>query len=352
MLCAVSTESDAQFFTIRCPDYPSQVASDIRLKIEAAAGRVAVVKAAEAGVEFERGARDLWAGATSIDALVMRATELAAYCQFPRSSGIPDAEKLDRWERFNAQKMGFREPSPTPPTRPTQPEILTNSATGREASNRSQSHRAVPAPTSVVVPRPKVMVEISRLIPQSKVHLRAYKRELSGSEQTVYCSPTLTTTDSLSIKLPRQARVLDAKAKWNVVSSANHVPSASTSVLNDAVTASGFIVVTDSRERGLSCGKATLHLNVEYEADESEVLPPERLFLGTQTISRRARFVADAENQGQLFIRLSESASESSEIEVSRDMTATRPSLVSLGQYTVIVYMDRRDLVVVPFRAD
>jgi len=115
---------------ISCPPMPDAVTErtrDIKSEVTASIGSLAKIKAGEVTAKTEVTANALLARFPNVDRLLAVQTMAATYCQMLARSSLKDADRLDRWERFQAGVLNFQA-RPIPPRKRAEIESPPNKA--------------------------------------------------------------------------------------------------------------------------------------------------------------------------------------------------------------------------------
>lgn len=119
LLAAASTTAFAQF---ACPSVPEAVTSinrDVKNDISLSVASLGKVKAGEVSIKTDTEAKNLFEKYPALDKTIALQTMAATYCSMLKSAELPIADKLDRWERFQAKVLQFEPTAVTPVKRVT-----------------------------------------------------------------------------------------------------------------------------------------------------------------------------------------------------------------------------------------
>ena len=99
------------YANISCPPMPDAVTSvnkDFKSEISASVGSLGKIKAGDISVKTEIQANNLFAKYPNVDKLLALQTMSATYCEMLSRSSIPEAEKLNRWEKFQDKVLDLK----------------------------------------------------------------------------------------------------------------------------------------------------------------------------------------------------------------------------------------------------
>lgn len=114
---------------ITCPPMPAAVTTiskDVKSDIGLTVGGLGKLKAGDLGVKTEVASKNLFDKYPDVDRLLALQTMSATYCQMLNSSSIPDADRLNRWERFQDKVLELQTRSRTEPAK-TKPQSAVSS---------------------------------------------------------------------------------------------------------------------------------------------------------------------------------------------------------------------------------
>jgi hypothetical protein len=153
---------------IVCPQMPSSVTTvnrDIRNDFSLQIGALGRIKLGEITNKTEVVAKNLLNKHPTLDKIVALELMSATYCSLIRQSKIPDAEKLDRWERFYEAVLGVKTSAPkvspqlpsnvsrpqSPPSKPSTPNVPAG-PTSIQGANNNGIQVGVNTGSIVVIP--------------------------------------------------------------------------------------------------------------------------------------------------------------------------------------------------------
>lgn len=111
---------------ITCPPMPvavTTISKDVKSDINLTVGGLGKLKAGDLGVKTEVASKNLFDKYPNVDRLLALQMMAATYCQMLNSSSVPDADRLDRWEKFQDKVLELQTRTKAGPTKPSTPTI-------------------------------------------------------------------------------------------------------------------------------------------------------------------------------------------------------------------------------------
>jgi len=99
------------------PGAVTTISKDVKSDINLTVGGLGKLKAGDLGVKTEVASKNLFEKYPNIDKLLTLQMMAATYCQMLNSSSIPDADRLDRWEKFQDKVLEIQTKGRTKPAK-------------------------------------------------------------------------------------------------------------------------------------------------------------------------------------------------------------------------------------------
>jgi hypothetical protein len=125
LVCAIALPAAVLAAEMRCPPMPSEITTvtrEVKVDIQANAGRLGKVSAAEVALKTDIAAKAMFDKYPNLDKLLILQTLTSTYCSALNSSGLSGTERVERWEKFMERYLELKQTAPVPkPTTKTAP---------------------------------------------------------------------------------------------------------------------------------------------------------------------------------------------------------------------------------------